>query len=61
MSIKRITGAQQELLAVSHLDLTMNTTEDSLLLQIKVNKNANISKYPFEMNWGMIFFLFFLT
>jgi hypothetical protein len=61
MSIKLITGPHQLLMALSHLNLAINTTIDSLLLQIKVNKNANISKYPLEMIWGMIFFLFFLT
>ncbi len=61
MSIKRIIDAQQELLSVSCLDLAINTTDDSLLLQNKVNKIPKFSKYPFEMIWGMIFFLFFLT
>jgi len=48
-------------MSLSHLNLAINNTGDSLLLQIKVNKNTEISKYPFEMIWGMIFFLFFLT
>jgi len=61
MSIKRIPGDRQELLALSHLNLAIKTIGYSLLLQNKVNKNPDISKYPFEMNWGMIFFLFFLT
>jgi len=46
---------------LSQLNLAIKTTKDSLLLQIKVNKNANICKYPFEMIWGVIFFLFFFT
>jgi hypothetical protein len=61
MSIKQITGSHQELLALSHLNLAVNTLAESLLPQSKVNKNPSISKYPFEMIWGMIFFLFFLT
>ncbi len=61
MSIKRITGDRQELLALSHLNLAMKIIGDSLLPQNKVNKNPDICKYPFEMIWGMIFFLFFLT
>jgi hypothetical protein len=48
-------------MTLSDLNLAINNTGDSLLLRIKVNKNAKISKYPFEMIWGMIFFLFFLT
>jgi hypothetical protein len=48
-------------MSLSQLNLAIKTTNDSLLLQTKFNKNANISKYPFEMIWGMIFFLFFLT
>ncbi len=58
MSIKQITSACQELLALSHLYLAINTVGNSLMLHIKVNKNPDISKYPFEMIWGMIFFLF---
>lgn len=61
MSIKRIAGNHQELLAHSYLYLAMKINGDSLLPQNKVNKNADICKYPFEMIWGMIFFLSLLT
>jgi hypothetical protein len=61
MSIKQITGSHQELLALSHLNSAINNIAESLLPQSKVNKNPGISKYPFEMICGMIFFLFFLT
>jgi len=61
MSIKRIAGGHQGLLALSHLNLAIKTIGDSLLPQNKGNKNPRISKYPFEMIWGMIFFSFFLT
>ncbi len=61
MSIKRVTGDHQELLALSHLNLAIKIIGDALLPQNKGNKNPDLSKYPFEMIWGMIFFLFFIT